>query len=283
MPADIEKISEFYSTPWVREAIYHECENRNVAIRQSWGMIRHYTAADMKRFQGKTPARPLYMDFIQFQSAGTQPDHPADVQFWVNRHTYEFIPEVSTVYDLDRSDYCIIDLDPKDPVLYDFEDTRAATKLVLETLMGPLGDGAPLKRLDLPVTGYKLRFSGNRSFHIYIGFAQRMPLVAMRDAIKKVLDGSLESSMEEPFSVNGKELRLSYHNVRDRKDFILTDIGAIARQRCVRSLYSCHAKTGMVCVPVKNLVAFKRESATIEAVLARGHEPEEYRTGLDGI
>lgn len=272
---DKEKFNSFYSTPWVRQSIVDQCQERNVCIRQSWGMVRHYNPTQKGVLSAKS-ITPLLEDFIHFQSCGDA-SSPADIQYWINNSTQEFIPEVSTVYDLDRSEYFIVDLDPKDPNIYSFEDTRRATQIVLKVLMGPAGDGAPLVARGLPVVGYKLRFSGNRSFHIYVGLSARTDLKKIRTAVKEILDQSIEPSLENP--IEGK-FALSYHNVRDRKDFILVDIGAIARHRCVRSLWSLHAKTGLACVPVLDLITFQRSEAEIVNVLARGPVQEAYRTGL---
>lgn len=273
---DKETIKSFYSTPWVRKAIFDQCQERNVCIRHDWGMVRHFNKTESDKLAARGVS-PLLEDFIQFQSCGTAVDSPADIQYWINKHTLEFIPEVMSVYDLDRSEYFVVDLDPKDPNIFSFEDTRRATQLVLVALFGPDGDGAPLKARGVPVNGYKLRFSGNRSFHIYGGLSERLELKKIREAVKDILDHAIEPSMEAPFD---DKLRLSYHNIRDRKDFILVDIGAIARHRCVRSLWSVHAKTGFVCVPVENLNTFQRDSAEMTKALAAGPQEERYRQGL---
>lgn len=271
MPADKDKVKEFYGTPWVRRAIFDLSDQRNVCLRFDWGMLRHYSKqrgelAKLAMFGSK----PLLEDFIQFQFNNENEKNPADIQYWINQGVTEFIPEVTTVYDLDRSTFIVIDLDPKDPTVYDFEATRQATARVLDTLMGVAWDGTPLKLRGIPAKGFRLRFSGNRSFHIYIDLLEPTDLKKLREQVKELLDVGIEPTLDDP----NEKLHMTYHNVRDRKDYILVDIGAIARHRCVRSLWSVHAKTGWVCCPVENLFTFQRERAQMEEVLARGPQDE---------
>lgn len=201
--------------------------------------------------------RPFY-EIHQFKG---DINNPLDLAYFVKAGVREFIPEVSTVYDLNRTDTIIIDLDPKDPAQFSFEDTRGATQVVAAAL---LTEGCALRQ-TYKVVAHKFRFSGNRSFHLYIRLDGPKRFEEVREAVKQSLDVAVKLYPSQ----------LSYKNLRapdgsGRKDYMLVDIGALSRHRCVRSLWSIHHKSQMVCVPVENLATFSRDCASMEAVVERG-------------
>lgn len=274
---------EFYSLPWVAQAIVDQARHRYMTVRFDWGMCRHLARHDLKEAKlaisnGTVPWVPLDENpFIEIHSVTGE--GPYSLDYWVRRGAIEFIPEVSDVHDLNRTDVVIVDLDPKDEK-FQWQDLVDATKKVMMALLGTIQpEGVdflrqtgtvPFSRVGadtgVTVRDCKLRFSGSRSFHIYIQLEKRAEFPAIRTALKAILD-PLEKE------TNGN---LTYHNLRDRKDFILVDIGAVARHRCVRSLYSMHAKTGRICIPVKQLDGFEKESAAAPAVTQRGRETERF-------
>lgn len=205
--------------------------------------------------------------FFELHQARGDVKNPTDLAYFLSQGVIEFIPEVSTIFDLNRTDTIIIDLDPKDPNKHSFEDTRQATKVVYASL---LTKGSPLREA-LSVVSVKLRFSGNRSFHIYIRLDRPHRFEEIRDPVKASLDTVTKMYPRD----------LSYRNLRSadgsgRDDYILIDIGALSRHRCVRSLWSVHHKTKLVCVPVDDLDTFDRECSTMEAVLAKGKTLESF-------
>lgn len=270
---------EFYSLPWVAQAIVDQARHRYMTVRFEWGMCRHLIRGDLAEAKlaiGKGTVPWVALDsnpFIEIHSASGE--GPYSLDYWVRRGAIEFIPEVSDVHDLDRTDVVIVDLDPKDEK-FQWQDLVDATKKVMETLLGTVqpegvafhkANGAlPLDQVGLPVRDCKLRFSGSRSFHIYIQLEKRTDFPTIRTALKKLLD---------PLEVESAG-NLTYHNVRDRKDFILVDIGAVAKHRCVRSLYSMHAKTGRICIPVKQIDGFDKERSAAPVVVQRGVESERF-------
>lgn len=249
-PLSKEIVKSYYSDPRVRSAIFNQCLDRFVCLRFDWGMVRHPTRVELNSkadFPGVDGKR-----FIAFRTNDGTKHSPTDLSYWVNRGTIEFIPEVTRWTDLDRADNFVIDLDPKSED-FSFDDLKKSTLLVLEAILA--------SSLRPQIKELNVRFSGNRSFHLYFRLTGIMALKDIREQVKVTLD-VLESQHKD----------LSYHNVRDRTDFILIDIGAIARHRCVRSLFSLHAKTGRCCVPLhrNQIQDFDPATATIENVLA-GH------------
>jgi DNA primase catalytic subunit len=113
-----------------------------------------------------------------------------------------------------------------------------------------------------PIRGWKFRFSGNRSYHLYIKFWWLHELKQVREIVKSALD-----------VVCGMYSQLTY-SASDAEGKIYIDIGAIAKHRCVRSLWSLHNKTGRVCIPVSNLKTFKREDAELDKVISIGEVKE---------
>jgi hypothetical protein len=236
--------SEYYGVPWIRSAILNQCQDRYVCLRFPDRMQRH-----PGRDEREVSPGTRYSDFIELVTdAG---NNPRSVQYWINRGVQEFIPEVTTKWDMDRSDFFAIDLDPKNPD-FNFHQLKVATVVVQRSVVA----NDNIRSFLLP--HFNLRFSGNRSFHLY--FRLRIPrdLVWIREQVKLALD-----------AVTSRTGVLSYRNVKDRDDYILVDIGAIARHRCVRSLWSVHHKTNRVCVPLamEELMDFNPATATMEAVL----------------
>lgn len=254
---------DFYKTPWVSKGLCDQFWNRYINIRFSFGMRRHYNSSELKLISEQrlklrgTDENP----FFEIHSVGHRKD-PTSLTYFIEQGAIEFIPEVSEIFDLDRTDTIIIDLDPKNPE-FDFDALRYASYDVLTCLLGTNCAEGPNLSEDVVIKRYKLRFSGNRSFHLYLKLNGLHTFPVIRELVKTRLD-----------TLTGSRTDLSYKNVRDRKDYILVDIGAIARHRCVRSLWSVHAKTGMVCVPVSDLFSFDRESATIDNVLSGGYVEE---------
>jgi len=234
----------YYSIPWVRTEILDQCRGRYVCLRFPDRLQRHPG-------RGERNAMPdlRYSDFIELTA--DDGNNPRSVQYWVNRGVQEFIPEVTTKWDLDRSDFFAIDLDPKNPE-FSFHQLKIATVVVQRAVVA----NDNLRPLLLP--NFNLRFSGNRSFHLYFRLKSPLDLVWIREQVKFALD-----------AVTSRTGVLSYRNIKDRDDYILVDIGAIARHRCVRSLWSVHHKTNRVCVPLamEELMNFDPATATMEAVV----------------
>lgn len=253
--------NDFYSIPWIGQSIVSQCKDRFVTVRFNYGLRRHYSAAELKWLQDihATLRGVQYgsqeQPFFEIHRAYHQYDNPTDLQWYARNGGVEIIPEVSQIYDLDRTDTVIIDLDPKDPAIFSFDDLRGATKVVYAALCTK---GSPLMA-QFNVEAVKFRFSGNRSFHIYIKLDKPYHFHPLREAVKESLDIAI-----------GMYPSLSYKNLRNRSDYILIDIGALARHRCVRALWSLHHKTGLVCIPVQNIDTFKREEASLDAVRAKG-------------
>jgi len=261
-------IREFYSTSWIAESLVEQFDRRFITLRFDHGMRRHYDERELQLLRERRITLWRLMDkpFFEIHQALGDRRNPVDLAYYLDQGVVEFIPEVSTIYDLNRTDTIIIDLDPKNPNLFDFEDTRGATKVVDVALCG---QGSVLTT-QFNVIDRKYRFSGNRSFHIYIRLDKPHHFEPVREAVKASLD-----VVTKMYPV------LSYKNLRaadgsGRDDYILVDIGALSRHRCVRSLWSVHAKTLKACVPVENLDSFQRETATLEAVLARGRVEEKF-------
>ncbi len=177
---------------------------------------------------------------------------PTSLEYQVDHGAAEVIPEVSTVFDLDRSPVVTVDLDPKMDCTDDF---LVQTTGVILQLLGQNGRLAA----NYKIMGVKVRFTGNRSMHVIVGFAKPQKLDEVREAVRdalKTICGPKSMFSTEP-------------EVGDRKFFYL-DIGVIAKHKCVRSLYSLHAKTGLVCVPVPDILSFRREHAEPKYVLKTG-------------
>lgn len=211
--------------------------------------------------------RDMEEPFFEIHQFRNDFNNPTDLAFFLKKGVMAFIPEVSTVYDLNRTDTIIIDLDPKSKDKFSFEDTRGATQVVSVAL---LTEGSELRK-KFNVIDWKYRFSGNRSFHLYIRLDKPHPFVPLREAVKTSLDVVTKLY---PNTLSYRHLQ--YADGTSRDDFILIDIGALSRHRCVRSLWSVHSKTGLVCVPVEDLATFDRGTASIEKVLERGKVEERF-------
>lgn len=255
--------SAFYSTNWIAESLLNQFNRRFLTLRFDFGLRRHYSEAEMRLLHAKRVRlwRMMPKPFIEIHQFLGDVNNPVDLAYFLKIGVQEFIPEVSTIYDLNRTDTIIIDLDPKDPELFSFEDLREATKVVDTAL---LTSGSALMT-DFNVLARKMRFSGNRSFHLYIRLDKPHHFEELRAAVKKSLDVVTEMYPD----------RLSYRNLRDsrgqgRKDYILIDIGALSRHRCVRSLWSLHHKTALACVPVADVATFQKDEASTDIVLERG-------------
>lgn len=230
---DLKRFRSYYTK--VRELVYVQCKDRYVAVRFESGLQRHFGVREH-----------LYVrsgDYILV----TKPNgvDPTGLQYWINAGVLEFIPEVSRIYDLERTDTAIIDLDPKDDS-FGFDQVKEAVVLVMDRVrISKIG--------GILKDTYRLRYSGNRSIHLYLDLTQMVSLFALRKELQLVL-GQMSGW-------------LSCKNLEGRKDYIYIDIGAMAVHRCVRSLWSLHHKTGKACVPVVDLKSFDPGSATIDAVL----------------
>jgi len=248
------RFAEFYSTDWIADSILQQSYNRYVNLRFSHGMRRHYNTTEVQQIS-RFGERLIGNDSNPFFELKTRnnPKSPCDIGYFINSGVLEFIPEVSLITDLDRTDCAIIDLDPKSDFV-SFDGLRDITLSVLTTVLNHKQQPSEPRPLR-----YKLRFSGNRSFHIYLQLDALYKFTDLRTWIKGCLD-----------SLCNSDKSLSYKNVRDRDDYILIDIGALARHRCVRSLWSLHHKTSLVCVPVHNLWDFNRDQAKPEEVLKTG-------------
>lgn len=259
----------FYATPWVAESILEQCYRRFVTLQFDFGLARHYSEDEIGMLRRRRVKlwRVMEEPFFEIHQFVGDVNNPTDLAFFIKKGVKAFIPEVSTVYDLNRTDTVIIDLDPKSKDLFTFEDTRNATMVVATALL----DENSVFRRAFPLLDYKFRFSGNRSFHLYIRLDRPYPFVPLRDAVKKSLDVVTRLYPRH----------LSYRNLTDasgqsRTDYILIDIGALSRHRCVRSLWSIHSKTNLVCVPVEDLNSFSKDSAVIETVIERGKVAERF-------
>lgn len=262
-------VREFYAIPWVAESILEQCYRRFVTLQFDFGLARHYSddEIDMLHKRRVQLWRVMEEPFYEIHQFRGDFNNPIDLAFFLKKGVMAFIPEVSTVFDLNRTDTIIIDLDPKSKEKFTFEDTRGATTVVAAAL---LTDGSELRK-EFNVIDWKYRFSGNRSFHLYIRLDRPHPFIPMREAVKRSLDVVTKLY---PKTLSYKHLQ--YADGSSRDDFILIDIGALSRHRCVRSLWSVHSKTNLVCVPVEDLVTFDKETASIEKVLERGKVEERF-------
>lgn len=266
----------FYSTPWVAEGVVAQCHRRFVTLRwspteQSQGMRRYYSDQELVTLrenrtdmwgQPSVDEQRRTKQFFEIHGSWQSRTNPVDFHYFVNRGAVEFIPEVSYINDLERTDTVIVDLDPKSPELFGMPHLRWATKVVEAATTVK---GGPLD-INFKILAHKLRFSGSRSFHIYIRLNKLYPMDEIRTVLKQNLD-----PVTAMFPV------LSYQNSRGgtqlgpaKNDFILIDCGALSRHRCVRSLWSIHHKTGRVCVPVSSVEDFDINQSTVEEVLKRG-------------
>lgn len=231
---------------------------------------RYYTESELSIVQNKKI--PLYgyqnegRNFFELHTTGNS-QSPVDIQYHANRGMIEVIPEVSEINDLERTDTVIIDLDPKDPKLFGMDHLKWSTAAVYTTVTvknGPL-DG------NFKILATKFRFSGNRSFHIYIRLQKKYQFEDIRKTLKTCL---------EPLTKLYPVLR--YQNMRTtnvgppRTDFILIDVGAMSRHRCVRALWSLHNKTNLVCVPVTDINSFDISQSEVANVLRNGSVHESF-------
>jgi len=231
---------------------------------------RYYTSSDMQAIKAHrsplvgAPNEGRY--FFEVQNVRNAHD-PISLDYQAARGLIEVIPEVSEVNDMERTDTIIVDMDPKNPKLFGMEHLKWTTKAVYAAIAvkgGPVDANFKIEKV-------KLRFSGNRSFHIYLLLQKRYPFEDIRKALKEALKPLTDA---HPF--------LRYQNMKTTKagpprdDFILIDIGAMSRHRCVRSLYSLHHKTGLVCVPVADIDAFEMPHSKVDHVLSVGPVQETF-------
>lgn len=249
----------FYGTGWVAQSIVDQCHHRYVTIRFPYGLRRHYNAAEKNLLngQGVVLLNPIDNPFIEIHDPLGM--GPTSLLHFVMQGAMEFIPEVSTVFDLSRTDTVIIDLDPKGPFTWDH--VKQATMLTHDALCRP----DSVLNAVAPVKATKFRYSGNRSFHIYIRLDRLYPFEVLRDAVKKSLHPLIVAN---PGTLT--------YSAKDSEHKLLIDIGALSRHRCVRSLYSLHGKTGRSCVPVYDVGKFDISWAERAAVLTRGLEQEAF-------
>lgn len=258
---------DFYRTPWVTAELLKQCYRRYVTLRFDFGLARHYRdfELDLIRRARMDLWRALENPHYEIHQAHGNENLPIDLSYFLKRGVIEFIPEVSTVFDLNRTDTVIIDLDPKDPKQFSFDEIKGATAATIEAV---LHSNSAFTR-NVGHVAHKLRFSGNRSFHIYVKLPKPLKFEEIRPHLKSSLDVLVKMYRGlvhyEPLTKNDGS---------PRTDYLFIDIGALSRHRCVRSLWSIHAKTNMACVPVPELMTFDKESATIDAVLSRGPQQE---------
>lgn len=259
---------QFYSTPWVMKELCGQFRNRYVNIRFPYGMRRHYNKHELNIISSNGIQLVGNDDRPFFEISSLSGMSPTSIGYFIKQGAVEFIPEVSVINDLDRTNVIIIDLDPKS-LDFDFEDLRNVTYKVLMCMLGYRYENGRLVECKIDLTNevtvekYKVRFSGNRSFHLYLLLNRLVDFVELRKIVKERLDPLCE-----------EDETLSYRNIRDKNDYILIDIGALARHRCVRSLWSMHHKTRRVCVPVRDIFSFGRDEAIPENVIARGPTKE---------
>lgn len=257
--------TNFYQVDWIADAITEQCRRRYVTLRYDFGMRRHYNPQELQalRSYGVTLCGrdSVAEPFFELHERAKNPNNPADIAYFVKNGVVEFIPEVATYHDLDRTDTAIVDLDPKSKELFSFDYVKWATRVVHAATTVK---GGPLD-VNFKVQGWKFRFSGNRSLHLYIRLGKLFPLNDIREVLKETMEVvNVQYPVLSAVNLRGKNGESAPNN------YILVDIGAMSRHRCVRSLWSLHAKTGRVCVPVDNVDKFQPETASQEEVLRRG-------------
>lgn len=260
---------EFYAIDWVSDSIIHQCHRKYVTLRYKMAdgecpLRRYYTESELRDIHSRKDrlfgAENEGKFFFEIQGAGNI-HNPLDLHYHAARGLMEVIPEVSEINDLERTDTIIVDLDPKDPQKFGMDHLKWSTNAVYSMIAAA---GGPVDG-NFKIEATKFRFSGNRSFHIYMRLQKRYPFVEIRKALKASLE---PLTNQYPF--------LRYQNMKTTKagpppsDFILIDIGAMSRHRCVRSLHSLHYKTGLVCVPVTDINGFEIGMSKVEHVIANG-------------
>lgn len=257
---------DFYRIPWIASALLQQCYWRYLSVRFPFGLRRHFNIHEINSLNRKSVQlfRPTTTDthlpFFELHKADGDIEDPSDIYYYIEQGAVEFIPEVSTVFDMDRSDVIIIDLDPKGS--FSWHDIRYAMVLTHEYLCK---FDSPLAR-EFVVENWKFRFSGNRSFHLYIKLQRPYEFKIVKEYVKKSLD---------PLVARFPDY-LTY-DVKTAEGKIYIDIGAMAKHRCVRSLWSLHHKTGMVCVPIfNNVMEFDLNESIPDRVIARGPVSESF-------
>lgn len=248
----------YYSDERIADAVVRQCRHRYVALRSSDGeMRRHYSDAARQRcFDWNLscwPGPEMSTGFVEIHRVRGAED-PTALQYHVERGLVEVIPEVSIAWDLERSPILCIDLDPK------FDMKLDDLKGQLDWIARAFPVGLPIE--GAPVVGRKVRFSGNRSLHLWLALERPVPMAAARLAVEKAL---------MPLVKSRPILTL---DVKQDGRVVYVDTKTIAKHRCVRCLYSLHLKTGLCCVPVFDLHTFQREHATPEEVLRIGPQQE---------
>lgn len=223
-------------------------------------MIRHFGDADRRKcvdwHLSCWPGPEAHEGFIELHRAKGEAD-PTALQHHLDRGIVEIIPEVSIAWDLDRSAIICLDLDPKFDM--PFDDLKVQIDWMAKAL--PVG----VDLLDgITVVAHKIRYSGNRSLHLWLALSKPTDLAACREAVKRRLGPVVRS---RPI--------LTLDPKQDGR-VVYLDVNTMARHRCVRCCYSLHMKTGLVCVPVVNLDRFEKEQAAPEEVLKRGHVAEPF-------
>lgn len=242
---------DFYMSPRIATAMLPQLRFRYVALRTLSAMFRHYDTdgiAKLLKYDSDLWL-PTENPFVEIHRA-TGPDDPLSLEYHVRRGVIEFIPEVTTIFDADRSATILVDLDPKSMQI-GLADLLFAASLVTLAL-GPNSqfDGGGRVR------GVKYRYSGNRSIHVILKLDKLYPVNELRSAVRAAL---------EPL-VRSYPTHLSLDNM-PIGSYIYLDCNAIARGRAVRALYSLHHKTGLACVPVPTLETFDIRQADPEFVL----------------
>jgi hypothetical protein len=105
-------LTQFYLTPWVAESIVQRAKFRYFAARLSADILkRNYSKQDLC-LESKNK---LWGDgkHIELHNASTDISDITSLGYYLNKGVVEFIPETSTIFDPDRSDVIVIDIDPK--------------------------------------------------------------------------------------------------------------------------------------------------------------------------
>lgn len=244
----------YYADPRIGRLIVQACRHRYVALRGQDGTIhRHFGEKALKaiwQYDLRLWNPVVDSPFIEIHRHEGLSD-PRSVTWAVqNDRIIEFIPEMSTLRDSNITPYVCVDLDPKTEI-------QIGTLISLTKLIAAqTAPGGPLSSI-LPVIGQKIRYSGNRSLHVWSALQKCVPFDVIRAALRKVLDPVVAIMPILSFDVT-------------RQDGVYVDIQINAKGKAVRCLYSLHHKTGLACINVPSLESFDIRHADPTFVLANG-------------
>jgi DNA primase len=251
----------YYGDTRIADAVTRECRHRLVMVRTANAIVRHYHADAARRLADWSISRwpSSHNDrtdpFIEIhRPAG--PGDPTSLEYHVRAGVIEFVPEVSKVWDLERAPTFCVDLDPK------FDIAPSLLIECMRMLADRLKPGTVLHSRS--VIDRKFRFSGNRSLHMWVALDLPAKLDTIRAAVKERLEPVIKST------------KLMTLDLTRQGNVVYVDLGTIAKSKCVRALYSLHAKTGLCCVPLDNLEQFDRSQADPAVVLRDGPRTERF-------